>query len=146
MAVKQSGMRVKLWVHKAGTNQVLAGQKNATLNRSAETIDSTSKDSEGYWTESVAGFKSWSIDADGAFVESDAAYQILEDSYLNSEPITVFIEFPSGLRYLGSTIITDFPIEAPYDDLTGYSLSLQGTGPLLKTDDTYIIVDRDWAE
>ena len=82
---KQAGMKVKLWIHKEGTDQVLAGQRNATLDRSAETIDSTSKDSEGFWTESLAGFKSFSIDCDGAFVESDEAYEILEDAFMNND-------------------------------------------------------------
>ena len=138
---KQAGMKVKLWIHKEGTDQVLAGQRNATLNRSAETIDATSKDSEGFWTESLAGFKSFSIDCDGAFVESDEAYEILEDAFMNNEAVTVYIEFPSGRRYVGKTVISDFPLEMPFDDLVSYSLSLQGTGALHKVDDTYVIVD-----
>lgn len=140
MSGKQSGMKVKLWIHKAGTDQVLAGQKNATLNRSAETIDSTTKQSDG-WTESIQGAKSWSIDADGAFVESDEAFSILEEAFLNSEPVAVYIEFPSKRRYLGKAIINDIPLDFPYDDLVTYSLSLTGTGALMKTDDTYIIVE-----
>lgn len=61
-------MKVKLYIKDATTGKVLAGQRNATLNRSAESIDATSKDTEGFWTESLQDFKSWSIDADGAFV------------------------------------------------------------------------------
>ena len=32
--------------------------------------------------------------------------------------------------YKGKAIITDFPIDAPYDDAATYSLTLQGTGEL----------------
>ena len=32
--------------------------------------------------------------------------------------------------YQGKAIITDFPIEAPYDYAATYSLTLQGTGEL----------------
>lgn len=130
---KVSGMKVKVYIGEIGTGKVLAGQQGATLNRSADTIDSTSKDSEGFWKESLAGFKEWSIDCDGAFVESDVAYVQLEDAYLASENVPVYIEFPSGTRYAGEATITDFPIEAPFDDLVKYSLSLQGSGALTKS-------------
>lgn len=128
---KISGMKVKLYIKDEVTGKVLAGQKSATLNRSAETIDATSKDSEGNWKESMPGFKEWSIDADGAFVESDEAYAILEDAFINGENVKVYLEFPSGRKYTGVSTITDFPIEAPYDDIVSYSLSLQGSGALV---------------
>lgn len=128
---KVSGMKVKLYIMEAGTGKVLAGQRNATLNRSAETIDATSKDTEGFWTESLQGFKSFSIDADGAFVESDEAYASLEAAFVNSENVDVYLEMPSGTKYKGNCTITDFSLEFPYDDLTTYSLSLQGNGALI---------------
>lgn len=129
--MKVSGMKVKLYIKSATTGQILAGQRNATLNRSAETIDATSKDTEGFWTESLQGFKSFSIDADGAFVQDDAAYGILETAFVNSENVDVYIEMPSGTKYEGNCTITDFSLEFPYDDLTTYSISLQGSGALL---------------
>lgn len=130
MASKISGMKVKLYIKDATTGKVLAGQRNATLNRSAESIDATSKDTEGFWTESLQGFKSWSIDADGAFVQDDVAYGILETAFLNSENVDVYLELPSGTKYEGNATITDFSLEAPYDDLVTYSISLQGNGAL----------------
>lgn len=130
---KITGMKVKLFIGDAATGKVLAGQQGASLSRSAETIDATSKDTEGGWTESLAGFKSWSIDADGCFVESDEAYNTLETSFLSSESVPVYIEFPSGTKYSGQVIITDFPLEMPFDDLVKYSLSLQGSGALIKS-------------
>lgn len=129
---KISGMKVKLFIKEAATGNVLAGQRNATLNRSAETIDATSKDTEGNWTESIPGFKSWSIDSDGAFVVDDVAYETLEMAYLNGENVDVYLELPSGNKYEGNATITDFPIEAPYDDVVTYSVSLQGNGKLSK--------------
>lgn len=125
-------MKVKVFIGEVGTGKVLAGQQGATLNRSAETIDATSKDTEGFWKESLAGFKEWSIDCDGALVESDAAYAELETAFLDSANVPVYMEFPSGTKYHGQATITDFPIEAPYDDLVKYSLSLQGSGALTK--------------
>lgn len=130
---KISGMKVKLYIEDATTGKLLAGQRNATLNRSAESIDATSKDTAGFWKESVAGFKEWSIEADGAFVESDVAYGLLETAFLNSENVNVYLELPSGTKYKGNATITDFSLEAPYDDLVTYSLSLQGSGALTVT-------------
>lgn len=125
---KVAGNKVKLYI-KDVTGVVLGGQRGATLNRSAETIDTTSKDSDG-WSESVPGMKSWSIDADGVFVTTDAAYTTLETKFLAGETIVAYIEFAGGKKYEGTCIITDFPIEAPYDDLATYSVSLTGTGVL----------------
>ncbi|MCM3093862.1 MULTISPECIES: phage major tail protein, TP901-1 family [unclassified Cytobacillus] len=128
---KISGMKVKLYIHDDTSGKVLAGQRNATLNRSAESIDATSKDTEGFWQESLQGFKSFSIDCDGAFVQDDAAYKILEDKFLNSENVNVYLEMPSGTKYRGNCTITDFSLEFPYDDLVTYSISLQGNGALV---------------
>ena len=129
-------MKVKLFIKDATTGKVLAGQRNATLNRSAESIDATSKDTAGFWKESVAGFKEFSIEADGAFVESDVAYGLLETAFLNSENVDIYLELPSGTKYEGNATITDFSLEAPYDDLVTYSLSLQGNGALNVTEGT----------
>lgn len=130
---KVSGMKVKLYVEDETTGKVLAGQRNATLNRSAESIDATSKDTEGFWKESLQGFKSFSIDADGAYVTDDEAYQILENKFLNSENVKVYLQMPSGTKYAGECTITDFSLEFPYDDLVTYSISLQGSGALTVT-------------
>ncbi|MBV7509626.1 phage major tail protein, TP901-1 family [Bacillus sp. sid0103] len=127
---KLAGMKVLLKIKNPSTGVTLAGQKNATLNRSAETIDATSKDTAGFWKESIQGFKEWSIDADGCFVESDVAYDYLETKFLNSENVDVELVFPSGKKYSGSVTITDFSLEFPYDDLVTYSVSLQGSGAL----------------
>jgi TP901-1 family phage major tail protein len=128
---KMTGMKCKLFVKDATTGQVLAGQRNATLSRSAESIEATSKDTEGFWKESLQGFKEFSIDADGAFVESDAAYTTLETAFINSENVNVYIELPSGTKYEANCTITDFSLEMPYDDLVTYSISLQGSGALV---------------
>jgi len=132
LAGKISGMKVRLFIEDATSGKVLAGQKNATLNRSAETIDATSKDSEGNWTESIPGMKNWSIDADGAFVTDDEAYGILETAFLDGENVNVYIQMPSGTKFKGNATIVDLPLEAPFDDILSYSVSLTGNGALTK--------------
>ncbi|WP_078382334.1 phage tail tube protein [Sutcliffiella halmapala] len=129
---KMKGIKCKLEIVDSNdTSKILAGQRSATLNRSVETMDSTSKDSE--WKENEVGLKEWSMDADGVLVASDEVYEDLEEKWLNSEKIDVRITMPSGTKYQGRAILTDFPIDMPYDDLVTYSLSLTGDGPLVKT-------------
>ena len=127
-----SGVKVTVYI-KDATGKVLGGQRGATLNRSAETMDATTKDGAG-WQENVAGLKSWGIDCDGVFVESDVAYELLEAAFLNGDNVVAYVELPSGTKYEGTCIVADLPIEAPYDDLTTYSVTLTGTGALVKTE------------
>lgn len=116
--------------------KILGGQRNATLNRSAEAIDATSKDTEGNWTETLQGFKSWGVECDGALVEGDEAYLKLEECFLESKSVGVIVELPSGTTYRGESSIADFPISLPYNDLVTYTISLQGNGPLIKGSST----------
>jgi TP901-1 family phage major tail protein len=114
------------------TYTVLGGQSGATLNRSAETIDVTSKDAQG-WAESIAGVKSWSIECEGFIVEDDTALTKLEDAFNARTKLKAQIVFPSGKKYEGDVFITDFPMEFPQDDAVTFSVTLQGTGALTVT-------------
>ncbi len=113
---------------------VVAGQRGATLDRTADTIDSTAKDSAGKWKQNDVSFKSWSADCDGLLVEDDGGYLALEAAYLAGTKVAVTVTFPSGDTQGGQAIITSFPIEAPYDDDATYSVSLMGDGALTKVD------------
>lgn len=126
---KVNGVKVLVKIYKEGTAILLAGQRGASLSRSAETLDATSKDSDG-WKQSIAGFKEWSIDCDGAFVQSDEAYSELERAFIASENVDVEIVMPAGKTYKGNATLTSFDMDFPYDDLVTYSLSLQGSGAL----------------
>lgn len=132
---KMRGMTCKVYiVDPVEEEKILGGQRGATLNRSAETLDATSKDTEGFWKETLQGFKEWSIDTDGLLIESDEAYSVLEEKFLKSENVDVLVIMGSGTKYKGNAVITDFPLEMPYDDMVTYSLSLTGSGALEKTE------------
>lgn len=111
-------------------NNVLGGQRGATLNRSTNTIDITTKLSDE-WSEKKAGIKEWSVDCDGLVVIDDTAFEALEAAYMNGTNVTVEMALGS-IKYTGQAVITSFPIEAPYDDEVSYSVTLEGTGPLVK--------------
>lgn len=109
----------------------VAGQRGGTLNREYETIDVTSKDGDGFITEEY-GMGSWSIEGDGLLVESDAGFLALEDAFDNAEYVKVRFETAAGNKYEGTCLITDFPVEAPYDDAATYSITLNGKGKYTK--------------
>ena len=135
--VKTTGMKCIVTIHDS-SDKIIAGQRGASLSRSAETIDVTTKDGD-LWSSSIAGFKSWSIDCDGAWIEGDASQKKLNEAFLNGTELkaTVYMNvsgtdghWSSTEKFVGQVIITDFSFDLPYDDLASYSISLQGTGPL----------------
>lgn len=109
----------------------VAGQRGGTLTREYDTIDVTSKDNMG-WQDEEYGNASWSIEADGLLVEDDAGYAALESAFEGAEYVLVRFETQAGNQYEGSAIISDFSIEAPYDDTATYSLTLNGKGAYTK--------------
>lgn len=111
-------------------NKVVGGQRNATLNREAEVIDITNKVSGG-WTENMTSVKSWSIEGDGIFVVDDAALDAIETAFLNGAWVQVKVA-DDAWGYTGRGVITDFPIEANYDDAATYSITITGSGALEK--------------
>lgn len=114
---------------KVGTT-FLGGQRGATLNQSTETIETTSK-STGGWKEFVSSFREWSIDCDGLLPDTDTSFTALKTAYNAGTTIEVSLVDADGDGYKGNVIITDFPLEYPYDDTATYSVTLQGTGALV---------------
>ena len=111
----------------------ISGQQGLTINCSAETIEVNSKSTEGGWKDSLAGMKEWSIDNDGLWVASDNAHKALATAFRDGSPVCVKVinkKTNKGL-FGGLAVITDYPIEAPYDDAVTYSITLQGKGALV---------------
>lgn len=140
---KTSGMKCVVVLKSGG--KILGGQRGATLNRSAETIDVTTKDGD-YWSESVAGFRSFSIDCDGAYIQGDESLKTINTAFETGASIEVIVymnvevlspdsapTYSAKEKYEGKVIITEFSYDLPYDDLASYSMTLQGTGKLTST-------------
>lgn len=70
-----AGKDILLCVFNAVGDKLMAisGQQGLTLTRSSETIEVTSKDSQG-WKTSLAGLKEWSIDNEGLYVLSEETH------------------------------------------------------------------------
>lgn len=124
-----------------GTFTKVAAQRGGTLNRSADTLDASSKEDYG-WANNEAGIKSWSIDCDGLFVENNQGFDDLNAAWVNGDCVRVRVRFPSGLTYVGNAIITDFPIEFPYDDAVTYSVTFEGKGALVASQTTPTVLPK----
>lgn len=132
---KVAGVDVLLKIADAdGTLQIIGGQTGATLNREAETIDTTDKTSGGF-SSAMAGIISWSIDSDGFVVLGDESFDLMEDAFLGREKFTAEIRVGdadnlNGRTYSGEVYIVDLPLEFAQDDAVTYDLTLEGVGKL----------------
>lgn len=113
----------------------IAGQQSLTINREKETIELNSKTAAG-WKQSLHGLKSWSIDNDGLYVKSDNSHKALEKAFDEDSFLCLKVVDVKEKKALfgGLAILTEYPIEAPYDDGVTYSCSFAGTGPLVNLD------------
>lgn len=111
----------------------VAGQQGLTINRSKDSIEVTSKDSGGGYKQKIAGMKEWSIDNDGLYVPSHASHKALGQAYKNDDPVCIkVIDQKNEVGMFGGlAILTDYSLEAPYDDAMTYSISLDGSGELV---------------
>lgn len=116
----------------SGTYIAVGGQRNASLSETADTIDTTSKDSNGMY-EYDYGLGGWTISFDGVYVNGEAAYTALKTAMRNKEKIKVRIQESGGQIEEGTALITSRDLEAPYDAEATYSGELQGTGALTTT-------------
>lgn len=135
-----AGKDILLAVYSADGSNLLAvsGQQGLTINRSADSLEITSKDTLGGWKSKLAGMKEWTVDTDGIYSMTDESHKVLTTAFNNSEPVCIKIVDTKqciGL-YAGLAVITDYPIEAPYDDTMTYSLSFEGMGALVDLLDT----------
>lgn len=110
------------------TYTTVAGQRGATLNRGTSTADATSKDTPG-WEENLPVLSNWSVEMDALLITDDAGYLALQRAHRYRRRVNVVIE-DGALTESGVGTITDFPQEAPHDDVATVSATIQGTGAL----------------
>lgn len=125
------GVDVLLYVPSTATEPV-AGQRNATLSLSSDTIDTTAKDT-GDWRTFLAGLKSWTLSCDGLYVTADAGILELENSFLNGDTVTVKLAKDTDWTATGEAVITSLDYDASLEDVMSFSVELQGTGALTIT-------------
>ena len=105
---------------------------NWSLDMSADDIDITSFDSEG-WRERIQGIKEWSGSFEGNFKPDDTQGQAaLINAWLNGEKVILELQVNSTVKFSGNALVT-LNIETPVDDKASFSCDFQGTGALAPT-------------
>jgi len=109
----------------------VGGQRNATLSESSETIDVTSKDSDGAY-EYDYGLYGWTVSADGLYIKDDVGYKALRDALRNKAKVKIQIFEENAAVEEGEALVTSNELEGPYDGEVTYAVEFQGTGKLEK--------------
>lgn len=106
----------------------VGAQRGATLTRTRAAIDVTSKDSPNLMDEYETGRGTWTISADGVYIESDTAYGALVNAWENRQKVKVRWSEGGTAVFEGDAVITSASLEGPYDAEATYSIELQGSG------------------
>lgn len=132
-AIAGKDLILAVWDSTGESLLAIKGQQGLTINRSADSIEITSKDTEGDWKSKIAGMKEWSIDTDGLYYMSDTSHTALSTAFENGEPVCVKVVNKKSKKgmFAGFAVITDYPLEAPHDDAVTFSITLEGQGKLV---------------
>nr|DAL10529.1 MAG TPA_asm: major tail protein [Caudoviricetes sp.] len=134
-AVAKAGKDILLCLFTSDGTKLLAiaGQQSLTINRSADTVETTSKDTKGGWKSQMAGMKEWSIDSDGAYVMCAESHKELQKYFESGDLMCIKIVDIKESKPLfgGLAVLTEYTLEAPYDDAMTYSCSIAGNGALV---------------
>lgn len=108
-------------------NEVIAGQRNSTINVTADTLDTTSKDSNG-WKTSLSGLREWSTNLETIEFSGDAGKQqaVLTKKAFSGETIDVKIVVPGKFVMSGSAAIISKETTADYSDISKGNYELRG--------------------
>ena len=130
-----NGTLVALWKDIAGVPTKVANLTSTDFELSKDTIDATNKDG-GSYKEFLVGLSGWTMNAEGIFEEDGSATGVsakdLLDDIIAGAPLTVIMtsNVTGDIKLSGSAVITSFAWNAPVNDVSTFSVSLQGSGAL----------------
>ncbi|MDD6209117.1 MAG: phage tail tube protein [Bacteroidales bacterium] len=136
--VKVEGNDLMLFVG----NKPIAFATSCKLTVTAESKESSSKDS-GIWAEKYVGKMSWTVTSENIY--SETAYDDLFDKLTSRTPVAIVFGMRSGsdksvtpsttnTKYSGNAIITSLESNAPLAEKATFTITLEGTGELIKTE------------
>ena len=131
-AVAGKDILLAVWNADATKLLAVAGQQTLTINRSADEIEVNTKDTAGGWKSKISGMKEWSIDNEGLYVADADSHKALTEAFENSDPVCLVVCDIKAKKDLfgGIAYVTEYTLEAPYDDAMTYSASFSGNGAL----------------
>ncbi|WP_443935548.1 phage tail tube protein [Phascolarctobacterium faecium] len=106
---------------------LIGGQRSADFNNSADAIDTSDKNSNGYG-DSEPGLKTTEISMELIIKPSDPTIGQLYDAYENNEAVDILRWVKGGRSTRNWYSITDMSESAAYDDASILSLTLTGKG------------------
>jgi len=130
-----NGTLVALYKDVSGTLTKVANLTSTDFELSKDTIDATNKDG-GSYKEFLVGLSGWTMNAEGIFEEDGGVTGIsakdLLDDIIAGDAVTVVMtsNVTGDLKLSGSAVITSFAWIAPVNDVSTFSVSLQGSGAL----------------
>ena len=110
----------------------VAAQDDAKLSMTGSSVDTTSKDGEG-WESNLAGLLKWSLDFGSFFVPTDEGFSLLANAFKKRQQVMVQVAVPGVVEvtYTGTATITDMSLDLSMKNAAKNSLKLDGSGPLL---------------
>lgn len=106
---------------------VMGGQRTADFNNSADSIDTSDKNSNGYG-DSEPGMKTTEISMELIIKPSDPTIAQLYDAYNNNEAVDILRWVKGGRSTRNWYSITEMSESAAYDDASILTLTLSGKG------------------
>jgi TP901-1 family phage major tail protein len=108
---------------------LVGGQRNATLNRSGDSIDISHKTSGG-WKSSKVGLRGWSVDLSGLQLLNDDGVKALDYAFMNGLEVQIKFVYPDGTAQTGWGSLTDWSLDTPHDGEASLSGTIEGNGAL----------------
>lgn len=107
----------------------IGGQRSATINMQADTIDTSDKTTGGFKT-FMAGLIEWSVEMDALYVENDNGMSALHDAFIARAMVEIVVTFDGVTRYTGYAYVTELSSDAAHDDAVTMKCTLSGASAL----------------
>lgn len=130
MADKVQGKNIILYKSVGSTNTAFACSTNCTFNVQVSQKDVTSQ-SSAWFNEFKIDVASWGVTCEGIVTLDGYSYADMLATQLARTSINIKFSIDNGTSVVvlgGTAIITSISINAPYKDISTYSISLQGVG------------------
>lgn len=130
MADKVQGKNIVLYKTTGGVDTVFACSTNCSFSVTVDQVDVTSQ-SSAWFAEYKIDRASWTVSCDGIVTLSGYSYADMLATQLARTTINIKFSIDNGTSVVvlsGPAIITSISINAPYKDISTYTVSLQGVG------------------
>lgn len=129
----QQGKELLLKIHDGTDYQLIGGFQSNEFSINGETVDITSKDSQGFkQLLDGAGLRSISTSGNGVFM-NDAAFAVAHSHVLAGTHPLCEIVVPGFGTYSGAFAITALSMTGAREDAVTYNISLESAGPVAFT-------------